>query len=503
MGIELAPFFQFLTVQIEARGGQNIWFDLEDGLSIIYGLNGTGKTTIINGINRLFRGEEEKSREWMSNLEYHPGKSRGYFGFPVSLFMCEFAYEVFGEFEKQYPKMTMQSGNFCNFEKFGINVVRTYQDKEESISQFKAWYLDYWLSKKKPIPDRNSIVTELNDVSNSDARLDFINSAVGVILDEAIEKQGHSLLNPFEAHNDFISSLRIAIGTKFTDWEFSKPNAKYANELGSKYGVEFNFDDDTFADRGFADSSSGDLLYLYLYLLIEKFHNAVTEPIDDCDWFSGDEVFEDLFGKGLTVNDCIKDVGVIAKVIFSTIKESLISPVFWFEPSKERSINRIFGLSLDLSVDKSANSSIVQFKKVLTEIQQVANSELESPHKSALTYALTESRLFEVIAMSDFDNFKSEWPYLNLAPQDGIGELSEFPLKVVNVAQTINFDFVAQKTLVNLLRVEGAEASFSMDGYYSEGVIDIPNIEIVNDYMDKISMFLQRLDIGVRRCKFE
>ena len=74
MGIELAPFFQFLTVQIEARGGQNIWFDLEDGLSIIYGLNGTGKTTIINGINRLFRGEEEKSREWMSNLEYHPGK---------------------------------------------------------------------------------------------------------------------------------------------------------------------------------------------------------------------------------------------------------------------------------------------------------------------------------------------------------------------------------------------------------------------------------------------
>jgi len=42
VGIEVAPYFEFRTVQIEARGGQNIWVTIEDGLSVIYGLNGTG-----------------------------------------------------------------------------------------------------------------------------------------------------------------------------------------------------------------------------------------------------------------------------------------------------------------------------------------------------------------------------------------------------------------------------------------------------------------------------
>ena len=55
VGIEVAPYFEFRTVQIEARGGQNIWVTIEDGLSVIYGLNGTGKTTVIDGINRLLK----------------------------------------------------------------------------------------------------------------------------------------------------------------------------------------------------------------------------------------------------------------------------------------------------------------------------------------------------------------------------------------------------------------------------------------------------------------
>ena len=174
MAISLAPYFNLLTVQIATRGGQNIWLNVEDGMSVIYGLNGTGKTTIVNGINRLFRGEEEKFREQLSNLEYHPGKSRGYFGFPVALFMCEIASEVFLEFDRRdpsdrdsYVRFPAAHRNYGvrGFERHGIPVDNSTDNKEESISSFKTWYLDEWLDNQKQIPTRDLLLEELNDDS--------------------------------------------------------------------------------------------------------------------------------------------------------------------------------------------------------------------------------------------------------------------------------------------------------------------------------------------------
>ena len=512
MAISLAPYFNLLTMQIETRGGQNIWLDVEDGMSVIYGLNGTGKTTIVNGINRLFRGEEEKFRERMSNLEYYPGRSRGYFGFPVDLFMCEIASEVFLEFDRCDPSDRDSNVRFPaahrnygvrGFERHGIPVDNSTDNKEESISSFKTWYLDEWLDNQKQIPTRDLLLEELNDDSSSDAKPDIVKLLTGLILEEAIERQGHALFNPFGVHDDFISNLRTAIGTKFTNWEFSKPNATYANQLGIEYGVEFNFDDDTFADRGFGDSSSTELLDLYLYLLIEKFHNTISESIDECDWFIDDERFDDLRGKGLLISDCIEDAAGLVKIIFSAIRESLSTPVFWFEPANERNINRIFGLALDLSVRTSTNSSIVKFKELITRFEKDSESELKQCHYYALFYVFQESKLICIDAFNKFDGFESGWPYLNLGYNDGIGELKNLPLQVVDISKSIDFDVVAQKTLVNLLREKGTEASFSMDGYFGEGVLEIPNIETVNNHMEKISLFLQRLDIGIKRCKFE
>jgi hypothetical protein len=417
--------------------------------------------------------------------------------------MCEIAYEVFAEFTSLNPQLELKRHfhGFDYFEILGIDVGIVREDKEGSISQFKAWYLDESLDKQKPIPTRGLLLDALNDASNSQAKLDVINLLPSIMLNDAIEQQGHALSNPFEAHNDFISNLRIEIAQKFINWDTFIPTAEYANALGIKYGVAFNFDDGTFADSSFSNSSSGALLDLYLYILIESFDNTVSEPIDDC--FAGDEVFEGLFGKELLVKDCIKDVAGIGKTIFSTIKESLLTPVFWFEPSNERHISHVFGLSLNLAVDISTNSSIVEFRELLSEIQQVFQSELFNPHQAALIYALTDSKLFGNFGISDFDGFKSSWPYLNLGVIYGIGELHEFPLKLVNIAKSIDFDFVAQKTLTNLLKGKVSEASFSTDGYSGEGVLEIRDIGLVNNYMEKISSFLHRLDIGVKHCKFE
>jgi hypothetical protein len=502
MGIELAPYFQFLTVQIESRGGKNIWFDLDEGLSIIYGLNGTGKTTIVNGINRLFRSTEEQSREQISNQKYPPGKSRGYFGFSIPLALCEFAHDAFSEFEESNPDLRTYPREFHDFEKYGLNLDSAQLDKKKSITRFKSWYLDEWLDKNKSIPEMNSLSNELDD-GERDAIIDYLVRAPGLVLNQAIEQQGHALSNPFDTHQKFISHLRRAIVARFTDWEFSKPNAEHANELGMKYGVEFNFDDDTFADRGFGDCTGDLLLELYLYSLVEKFHNVVSERIDDCEWFSEDEVFEHLLGNGLTVYDCIEDLDGIASVIFSTIKHSLASPVFWFEPSNRRGINHRFGLSMNLSVGKLTNPSVVELKELIEEIPKVVESKIQSPHKWALIYALKESELFDTASISGFDGFGSDWPFLNLDVVSEIGDFPESPLKVVNIGQSIDFDSVAQKTLMNLVRGEGTEASFSMNGLFGEGIIEIPNIEIVNDYMDRISAILQRLDIGLKRCKFQ
>jgi AAA15 family ATPase/GTPase len=510
MGIELAPFFQFRTVQIQARGGQNIWLDVEDGLSVIYGLNGTGKTTVIDGINQLLDSKISVGKI-VGDPEYYPPRSRGYFDLSITFTSFETVYELFELFDSQSERNLNSQPLMVHLfdegkqviENFKLPIYASTEGKEESISEFEVWCQDFMMANDEKMAEemRTSLKTGtfLGDSLNDE---DFSKHVPFLILQKAIEKQGHAFSNPFAYHVEFLNNLRSAIGIKFTNWEFSKPNAEYANELGIKYGVKFDFDEDTFADRGFAESSGIELLNLYLYLLVEHFHNVIVSPIDDDEWFTDNDLFKDLIGQGLLVGDVIKDVARIAKVIFSAIKESLSSPLFWFESSNKIQSSLRFGLSLDLSPSKE----LMQLRELLEEICILFASEQSTVHSDALNFVFSQSNLLNFHTFhnfEDFDTFRSDWPCINLDFLSGIGELDDFPLGVVDLAKSINLDVVAQKTLATILRNSSAEASFSMDGYFGEGVVEIPDIGLVHALTEKISKFLQRLSIGIIRCKFE
>jgi hypothetical protein len=517
VGIEIAPYFEFRTVQIEASGHQNIWIDIQEGLSVIYGLNGTGKTTVINGINRLLMNNLEIDIDQINlrNLEFHPGRSRGYFGFPISLILCEAAHDVYSEYN---PEGFSSPGRYeLDLEESGLPIERPEVNKQESIVKFKSWYLDEWLGKT--FPDKAKALQELEDLRktlgeetdsfDSDDQIEkpadevFLNLAVGLLLDEAVDRQGHALFSPFAAFYEFIDNLRTSISEKFIDWEYSKPNSKYANELGRRYGIELGFDEKTFSDRGFGDSTSSELLDLYLYLLIEKFHNVVSRNIDDSEWFTDDDTYEEYIGRGIQIADMIQDVSRIGKTIFEAIQESFSSPVFWFEPSNRRKERRRYGLSIDLSLGVDAGKKLISFKELLSEIKSTFASEENPIHSGALFHVLSESNLLTMNGLEKFDSFADDWPYININYPDGIGELDDFPIAIVDLAQSVDFDSVAQSTLSQLLNGEGVEASFSLDGYIREGVIELPDIDLVNAFMDKVTDFLVKLDIGITRCRFE
>ena len=517
VGIEIAPYFEFTTVQIEASGHQNIWIDIQEGLSVIYGLNGTGKTTVINGINRLLMNNLEIDIDHVTarNLEFHPGRSRGYFGFPISLYLCEVAHDVYYEYN---PKGFSGPGRYgLKLEERGLPIERPGVNKQESIVKFKSWYLDEWLSRTFPdkekareaLVDFREALDEETDSSNSEDQLDepaneaTLNLAVGLLLDMAIDRQGHALSSPFAALNEFIENLRASISEKFIDWEYSKPNSKYANELGRIYGIELGFDDETFSDRGFGDSTSSELLDLYLYLLIEKFHNVVSGNIDDSEWFVEDDTYEEYIGKGVKSSDLIQDVSRIGRIIFEAIRESFDNPVFWFEPSNRHKERRRYGLSMDLSLGLESGKKLVLFKELLTEIRSILASEENPVYSRALFYALSESNLLTMNDLEKFDSFADDWPYINIDYPGGLGELEDFSIEIVDISKSINFESVAQSTLSQLLNGEGVEASFSLNGYLNEGVIELPDIDLVNAFMDKVTAFLVKLDIGITRCRFE
>ena len=517
VGIEIAPYFEFRTVQIEARGGQNIWLTIEDGLSVVYGLNGTGKTTVIDGINRLLKSNLDIEIEKVNgrNLEFQPGKTRGYFGFPVSPVLCEMAHDVYFDYNPQGLVAPYRRG--LNLEKLGLPIERLEDDKQESIVRFKSWYLDEWLEEKTPekakeareLGNLRAVFNERTDSSDSDSDREkpvteeFLNLAVGLLLDEAVDRQGHAFFSPFSTICEFIDNLRTSISDKFTNWEFSKPNPDYANELGRKYGIEFGFDESTFSDRGFEGSTSSELLELYLYLLIEKFHSVISRKIDDEEWFTDDDKCSEVIGKGLLISDLIQDISRIGKIVFAAIQESLFTPVFWFEPSNRWKESRRYGLSLDLSLGVDAGKKLIEFKELLNEIKTSFASEENQVQNSALFHVLHESNLFTLNDFERFDSFENDWPYINIDYVEGIGELEDFPVSIVDIAQPIDFESVAQSTLSRLITGEGIEASFSLNGYLREAVVEIPDINLVKEFMDRVTNFLVKLDIGIIRCRFE
>ena len=506
MAIEVAPYFNFRTVQVQSPGGRNIWLDVEDGLSVIYGLNGTGKTTVIDGINRLLN---HKTAAEEFNPKYYRVRTRGYFDLSVLFSLFESSSELFNLFDsrnntdlKGHSSRAANgfNGPIFQIERFGLPIFISTESKEESISEFEVWLQDFLMSVDEKMAEevRTSLKTgiSLADSLNDD---DFSKHLTHVALKRAIEKQGHAFSNPFEWHSEFLENLRSAIVIKFTNWEFSKPNSEYANKLGSKYGVEFDFDEDTFSDRGFAESSCIELLNLYLYLLVEGFHNVIESPIDDDEWFTEDDTFKDLFGQGLLVVDVINNAIHVSKIIFSAIKQSLFDPVFWFEPSNVEESFGVFGLALDLS----PSGELKQLRELLDEICILFDSEQDTVHKSALYFAFHDSGLLNIGERDNFDNFRSGYTYVKLGGYFGIGKLNDFPVGVVNLAKSINLDVVAQKTLATILRHSGGEASFSMNGNIGEGIVQIPDIGLVHAFTEKISKFLERLGIGIIRCNFD
>lgn len=517
MGIEITPYFELRTVQIEASGHQNIWIDIQEGLSVIYGLNGTGKTTVINGINRLLMNNLEIAIDQVTtrNLDFHPGRSRGYFGFPVFPVLCQAAHDLYYEYNPE--GFSAPARDRLNLEQFGLPIERPEANKQESIVKFKSWYLDDWLDrnssdKAKACQDIGELRKSLNDKHDSNdsgnnpeelATEEYLNLAVGLLLDEAVERQGHAFFSPFAKFHEFIDNLRESISGKFTNWEFSQPDSSYANELGLRYGIDFEFEERTFSDRGFGNCISSEILDLYLYLLIEKFHNVISRNIDDSDWFTEDEKYEEFIGKGIKISDLIPEVSRIGRITFEAIRESFDNPVFWFEPSNRYKERRRYGLSMDLSLGVEAGKKLVLFKELLTEIRSILASEENPVYSGALFHVLHESELLTMNDLERFDSFADDWPYINIDYPEGLGELEDFPIGVVDISKSINFESVAQSTIAQLLNGEGVEASFSLNGYLREGVIELPDIDLVNAFMDKVTDFLVKLDVGITRCRFE
>ena len=69
--MELTNFVSLGQLRVGLPSGEDIWLDLEEGLNLVYGKNGSGKSIAIRSITKVFNQSRVEDSEKVYNSQYN------------------------------------------------------------------------------------------------------------------------------------------------------------------------------------------------------------------------------------------------------------------------------------------------------------------------------------------------------------------------------------------------------------------------------------------------
>ena len=471
-GIELLGF----QTQVPGTATRDAWIEPQEGLTILYGKNGTGKTSILDSLEGLLLIDVpvEVTDRCRSRRNH---KSRGYFGLTLSIATMEMICSTLSDF-----KQFLWAGKDDDLE----------GDLED---QFKTW-----------------ILSDMEDDEVSPKFEELINA-----LAEYIAKVG---VEAFKYVDEIFSAIKEKLITEFKTGEHRYVSLGECEASLNRFDLSLvavldldraEHDDDAAIPIEVIENSTWEgLMLLNLFTWLDELDGIVSNEnlVDDC-FYIADAIENGIIQdrSNLSLNDLLEDPLFLHKMLVEAYQKSLEQPIFSFC----RVGPREFEINLALALDGEYAPGLQEF--LLSDLNNLGaknNAEESVARLSMLWQQLIVHRETEMPKNfwdeNVFDICDRTFKFLCLRPGFPIATLRCPPLWAMSLDFLKDPQEVATEALQRAVSRDYGDVTVLLDNSWREtGATDVSSIDLkeFEETVLEAARICRQFDIGITDIQIE
>jgi energy-coupling factor transporter ATP-binding protein EcfA2 len=513
--MELTYSSDLANLRIGLRSGEDLWLSLDEGLNLIYGKNGTGKSSALRALRKLFDPTSGSDELFNSGDSADTSRQLVTAYFEVdAVSPLHYVFTLLNLFFDHLGISTEKAiGTFSLFDEYSsaINIVRAKGIFSEYSNEELVALYDEWDSSDKEARSELAIA-DGEDVESAEA-IEKLDSAIREIL----RMHGVQALSRLDDLAKLMEYLREGLVESYSKI-YSELTVVEANETLQSFGLSSRLEEQVLGDRSFFSASWNELLVLYLVTIARDFERVLSS--EESSW----EFREFPSSENVRMEDAEPRLREAAKQVLLAFENQIECPTFWIEPATRRNKQIRIGLALGRS-----RESILEEKsdfwpqKVFEAFDDLyeslnlneshdAENQLDELQADAIVEFLNQNTVVESsVGLREYSKdreaqYTAYWTnrkYVNL-DQAGAFHSVHNPINAISLDKEVDLKQLAQNTLQQLASSHLQEAEFIRDDGERINSIKFDQIglEGVQEFTKRVSSFLSSLDIGIVRCEF-
>ena len=504
--MKLTTTAKLAQIRVGLRSGEDVWISPHDGLNLIYGKNGSGKSTVLGSLCKLFlHPNEGKDSEKSIKDSNFLILATAYFEID-SVVVIEIYDSLLSAFQEH---LTNEDINEPSFKKDFQS--RTSSIADEISSGITNPRIDFGDSDESNVVDLNLYLEEFDKFFESIEGSELAEDILPIIR-ERLQEEGVKIFLDTADSQHLFDSLRDGIRESYSEI-YSDLSVEQANERLEYFALETRLEQNALSDRSFSGAMWSELLKLYLVTLV-------------CDYYSVLKVPASIWDEEKSVEPSTKLVQAapslfgIAQTVLRAFENQLDCPTFWIEPSSHKNLKfGHVGLALGRTgVNEVLDGAVQNFDAqtaaaldAYVSLHKALRGEIETTDNlEALYYFVVAGN----VVTSGFDRYifdrharfedcSSNDKYLQL-DRAGAFMIVSTPIRAVLLDRQIDLDHVAKRTFASLIDGE-LKVAFAVVDFETISEIEFAGdgTKYIEDFVSLVSKFLARLDIGISRCEFK
>lgn len=357
VGLELS------LIRVESFPSGGVWYWPATGMTVVYGLNGVGKSRLIRGIKQLFGNPEESALGV---------RSTGFLD--CNLNLSVFEQSVFSIVSAKKSEIYQSPVHFPHeiLERFNLESLVLGKHHQFGLPPAEV------LEPLAPIPEsmRSALVERFKDLLSEHRSSNCSGDNQQALISEYNDFLDSALLEPSEWHlvapktelSAIFDSLRTSIVEVFST-EMSQVTVDDIRDLFTRYGFETLVDENLFRDRALTNAPASVLIELCVFQMLKRMDTFLSTPAFA--WEGGISAAEATDSLKTLMPDFEKTISALmAPLMFSRQK-----PSFFFDNRRIGPIPQ-FGLAVKRNSESAeVKEAVIAAVEALDEISRLAKED--------------------------------------------------------------------------------------------------------------------------------